>query len=118
MLTSKEDKAIDANLLIVLHTNFIDQALHVAQAAEGCHEIAISISTLPDITCSWTINVELWVFEYILVHRKHEPQYLGWVYQHTVTRLTPFGFIASPGTLRPSRQFLWPDLRSHSISKC
>lgn len=75
MLTSKEDKAIDANLLLMLHTNFIDQTFHVAQAAESRHEIAISISTLPDITCSWAIDVELWVFEDILVYSEHDGQY-------------------------------------------
>lgn len=73
MLTSKEHKAIDTNLLVMFDADLVDQPFHVSQATEGRHEIAIAITTLANVTCRGAVDVELGIVKDILytIHGEH-----------------------------------------------
>lgn len=72
--TSKEDKAINANLQAMFDTDFVDQSFHIPQTAEGSHEIAISVSTLAYIARRRAVDVELRLLEDILNKVSEHPQ--------------------------------------------
>lgn len=58
-----EYEAIDANSLVVSHTELLDQPWLIAKCAQCRHKPAIAVSTLPNIVCGRAVDVELWLIE-------------------------------------------------------
>lgn len=63
---SVKNKTVNANRLITMDANFVDEILLVPKRAECRHEPTIAIVPLSYITGSGAFLIEDWVIEYIL----------------------------------------------------
>lgn len=66
ILTTKENKPIDAHFFISRDTDVVNQSLFVTHSAQCCHEPAISIAALADIRGCRSIHIELGFLKYLL----------------------------------------------------
>lgn len=60
---SVEHKPVHANLCVSRHAQLLNQTWLVTQSTQGSHEPAVTVSTLPHVISSGTVDVELRLVE-------------------------------------------------------